>query len=234
MKRVLTSAILLALTATTAHAASINLRHEYSPEFGDNDSQYKDRIEVTHRFKNGIGFGVEAKFQENLKEDGNPFTQNNHQTNISYRMKLNDDFTLTPQYKIEGGTTDLTHQFNLTLGYKVNDDWSVSYRQRYNQETHENYYHQGTFAFSYKGIQDWGISGSLDYRVREGDVGKTKVVWDGDNKGINEINFKAQYNGLESGWKPFGEFGVTPKAKNTGDEVDSWRPRVRVGVSYSF
>ncbi len=230
MKRVLTSAILLALTATTAHAASINLRHEYTPEFGDNDSQYKDRVEVSHRFKNGVGFAVEAKYAE---DDSKGLKANGHQANISYRIKLNDEFTLTPQYKIEGND-DLNHQFNLTLGYKINDDWSVSYRQRYNQYQTEDYYHQGTLAFSYKGIEDWGISGSTDYRVRGGDVGKNKVVWDGDNKGINEVNFKAQYNGLESGWKPFGEFGVTPKAKNTGDEVDSWRPRVRVGVSYSF
>ncbi len=238
MKRVLTSAILLALTATTAHAASINLRHEYKPTFGDQKSTYADRIEVSHRFASGIGFAVEAKYkdEDDKSYSNNDLVGNGHQANISYRIKLNDDFTLTPQYKIEG-KDDMAHQFNLTLGYKVNDDWSVSYRQRYNQSQHDNYYNQGTFAFGYKGIEDWGVSGSLDYRVTGGDNGGkgSSEVWDGDNKGINEINFKAQYNGLESGWKPFTEFGVTPSKKDASDEnKDNWRPRIRVGVAYNF
>ncbi len=234
MKRVLTSAILLALTATTAHAASINLRHEHNFEHGQHDTEQKQRIAVSHRFANGIGFEVESKFKQG-EDDRLASDSNGQQTNISYRMKLGESFTLTPQYKVEG-SGDLAHQFNLTLGYKINDEWSVSYRQRYNQSQHDNYYNQGTFAFSYKGIEDWGISGSTDYRVAGGDNGGKgkKEIWDGDNKGINEINFKAQYNGLESGWKPFTEFGVTPSAKEKGDNKDSWRPRIRVGVVYNF
>ncbi|MFV0449952.1 MAG: oligogalacturonate-specific porin KdgM family protein [Vibrio sp.] len=234
MKKVLTSAILLALTATGAQAASVNLRHEYKPEFGDQKSTYADRIEVSHRFKSGIGFAVESKYkdEDSSSDHNDDLVSNGSQANISYQMKLNDSFTLTPQYKIEG-SGDMAHQFNLTLGYKVNDDWSVSYRQRYNQSQHDNYYNQGTFAFSYKGIEDWGVSGSLDYRVTGGD--NKAEVWDGEDKGISEINFKGQYNGLESGWKPFAEFGVTPSKKDSSDTTkDNWRPRLRVGVVYNF
>ncbi len=231
MKKVLLSAVALAMTATAANAASINLRHEYNFEHGSkNEANHKDRIEVSHRFKNGIGFAVEAKFKQD-SNDQIMGESNGQQVNISYRHKLNDSFTLTPQFKLEGGD-DLAQQFNLTLGYKVNDALSVSYRQRYNHSETEKYYNQGTFAFGYKINPDYSLSGSTDYRVQGGDKNTSKV-WKDSKSGINEVNFKLQYNGLESGWKPFGEFGVTPSTKDTS-EKDSWRPRVRVGVAYSF
>ncbi len=222
----------IALTSVGASAASINLRHEYKPAFGDQKSTYADRIVVSHRFGSGIGFEVEAKYkdEDDKSDHDHDLAGNGHQANISYRVKLNDAFTLTPQYKIEG-SSNLNHQFNLTLGYKVTDTFSVSYRQRYNQATVDDYYNQGTFAFGYSGIQDISLSGSLDYRVRGGD--DDKKVWKDSNKGINEVNFKAQYNGLESGWKPFAELGVIPSKKDSS-EIDAWRPRVRVGVVYGF
>ncbi len=227
MKKVLLSAVALAMTATAANAASINLRHEYNFKHGQNDAEHKDRVAVSHRFANGVGFEVEAKFKQD-SNDQIMGASNGQNVNISYRHNLNDKFTLTPQFKLEGGS-DLAQQFNLTLGYKINSDLSVSYRQRYNHSETDKYYNQGTFAFGYKLSQDWGLSGSLDYRVTSG-----SEVWDGEDKGINEINFKGQYNGLASGWKPFAEFGVTPSAKESGDNKDTWRPRLRVGVAYGF
>ncbi|MEX3071628.1 translocation/assembly module TamB domain-containing protein [Vibrio alginolyticus] len=237
MKKVLLSAVALAMTATAANAASINLRHEYNFEHGKKsadtlkDAEHKDRIEVSHRFKNGIGFAVEAKYKQD-SNDQIMGASNGTQANISYRHKLNDKFTLTPQFKIEGGS-DQSQQFNLTLGYKVNDALSVSYRQRYNHYETDKYYNQGTFAFGYKFNPEWALSGSTDYRVHGGDK-NTGKVWKDSKSGINEINFKLQYSGLESGWKPFTEFGVTPAEEDTKGEKDTWRPRLRVGVAYSF
>ncbi|MFD2017193.1 oligogalacturonate-specific porin KdgM family protein [Vibrio olivae] len=133
--KLLTSAILLALTSTAAHAVSINMRHEWKPEFEGQDQAHKDRIAVSHRFKNGVGFEVEAKYKSG---DGffdfDQFVDAGNQANISYRMKLDDKFSLTPQYKWETGDNKHAHQFNLTLGYKINDDWSTSFRHRYHYE----------------------------------------------------------------------------------------------------
>ncbi len=230
MKKVLLSAVALAMTATAANAASINLRHEYNFEHGSQDATHRDRVEVSHRFKNGIGFAVEAKFKQD-DNDQIMGASNGQQANISYRHKLNDKFTLTPQFKIEG-SDEMSQQFNLTLGYKVNDALSVSYRQRYNHYETEKYYNPGTFAFGYKINPDYSLSGSTDYRVHGGDK-NTGKVWKDSDSGINEVNFKLQYNGLGNGWKPFTEVGAYPSKKD-GSEKDSWRPRLRVGASYSF
>jgi len=240
MKRVLTSAILLALTATSAHAVTINLRHEYKPSFGDNDATQADRIAISHRFANGIGFEVETKYKSNTDGDDNAFdeyTQNGTQANISYRYKLSDAFTLTPQYKIEmNSSTTMNNQFNLTLGYKVNSDWSVSYRQRYNYATKANtdgssHYNQGTFAASYSGLEDWGFGASLDYRWRQ----EGEDTWKGDKAGVNEVNFTGEYKGFDSGWRPFAEVGFEPTKKYSTDEYkEDFRPRYRVGLKYSF
>lgn len=240
MKKVLTSAILLTLTATAAQAATINLRHEYKSEFGDNDAYHGDRIAVSHRFANGVGFEVEAKYKSNTTGNDDAFdefTQNGHQANVSYRYKLNDSFTLTPQYKIEMNNSDkMSNQFNLTLGYKVNDDLSVSYRQRYNYTTQANkesseHYNQGTFAASYSGVEDWGFGASLDYRWRQ----EGQDTWKGNKAGVNEVNFTGEYKGFESGWRPFAELGFEPTKKySTDTEKGDYRPRYRIGLKYNF
>ncbi len=237
--KLLTSAILLAVTSTAAHAVSINMRHEWSPEFKDNAENHKDRIAVSHRFKNGIGFEVESKYASGENAfDIDEFKGNGQQANISYRMKLDDSFTLTPQYKWETSDSKAGHQFNLTLGYKINDDWSTSFRHRYHYEVKNSgddnsHYNRWTVGLGYKGIQDWSLSASTDYTWKQ----EGEDVWKGDSSGFTEINFKAEYKWVD-GWSPFAEFGVTPatdKTKASADqEKDSWRPRLRVGMKYSF
>lgn len=234
--KLLTSAILLALTSTAAHAVSINMRHEWTPEFEGKDQVHKDRIAVSHRFANGVGFEVETKWKSG---DGffdfDQFADAGNQANISYRMKLDDSFTLTPQYKWETGTDKHAHQFNLTLGYKINDDWSTSFRHRYNYEIRElqdkpsSHYNRWTLGLGYKGIEDWSLSASTDYTWKQ----EGEDVWKGDSDGFTEINFKAEYK-WGNGWAPFAEFGVTPEKKENSSEKDTWKPRYRVGMKYSF
>ncbi len=247
MKKVLASAILLALTSTAASAADIDIRDEYWSSFGDQYEtyQHKYRFAFNHRLDNGIGFGVEAKYQST---EGSAFLQDfqtaGTQANISYAWKFADDFTLTPQLKIE--TNDdykLTQQANLTLGYKFTKEFSASVRYRYNYDTwapekardRSEHYNQATFAASYKGFGDVALSASLDYRVKRSRIekGVEKNTVDEDNKGISEFNLKAAYEGFDSGFAPYAEFGMTPD-KYDSSTKDTWRPRYRVGVKYKF
>lgn len=231
----LTSAILLAVTSTAAHAVSINMRHEWTPSWENKDDSHKDRVAVSHRFKNGVGFEVETKWQSGNKAfDFDQFVDAGNQANVSYRWKLNDDFSLTPQYKWETGSNKFAHQFNLTLGYKINSDWSTSFRHRYNYEIKNggddnSHYNRWTFGLGYKGIENWSLSGTADYTWRQ----EGTYQWKDSESGVSEVNVKAEYK-WGNGWYPFAEFGVTPD-KSEGSKVrDAWKPRYRVGMKYSF
>ncbi|MDK2614569.1 oligogalacturonate-specific porin KdgM family protein [Vibrio vulnificus] len=239
--RYLTSTLLLALTSTAVSAASINIRHELQPDHGDKaGAKHADRVAVSHRFANGVGFEVEAKWRSNNEigeHNQGPFSEfagNGQQANISYLYRINESFTLTPQYKWESNDTKMGNQFNLTLGYKVNDDWSTSFRHRYHYETRPNvdqsaHYNRWTFGASYRGIENWGLGATVDYTWKQ----EGEVVYKDDNAGVSEVNFTFEYQGFDSGWRPFGEIGATPSKKDT-DEVDSYRPRFRVGMKYNF
>lgn len=233
--KIITSAILLALTSTAAHAVSINMRHEWTPKFEGKDQVHKDRIAVSHRHANGVGWEVETKWQSG---DGffdfDQFVDAGNQANISYRWKLDDQFTLTPQYKWETGSNKHAHQFNLTLGYKINDDWSTSFRHRYHYEIKNggddnSHYNRWTVGLSYKGIDNWSLSATSDYTWKQ----EGEDVWKGDSDGFTEFNFKAEYK-MGGGWYPFAEFGVTPDKKENSSEKDAWKPRYRIGMKYSF
>ncbi|WP_165313762.1 oligogalacturonate-specific porin KdgM family protein [Vibrio ziniensis] len=255
MKKVLTSAILMALASSTVvYAADFDIREEYNPSHGEKnpDYQHKYRIAFNNRLSNGIGFGVEAKY---LSPTGQSFLQDfqtaGTQANISYAWKFADDFTLTPQLKIETNDTyKLSQQANLTLAYKFSRDFSASVRYRYNYDTwaeedtkgndtgaknYSEHYNQFSVAASYKGIEDLALSTAVDYRIKRSrlDNGVEKNTVDEDNKGINEINFKAEYSGFDSGLSPYAEYGLYPSSKDTSVK-DSWRPYYRVGLKYKF
>lgn len=240
MKKVLTLSLIgAALFSTAAMATTINIRHEWKPDWGKHDDAHADRIAVSHRFSNGIGYEVEAKYKSNNDDAWGDPSGNGSQANISYRWKMNDTFTLTPQFKLEVNDDRIGYQSNLTLGYKVNSDISTSVRYRYHYENYKSsadkpntHYNRITLAASYNGIKDWGLGLSTDYTFKQ----EGQEVRDGDDNGISEINAKIAYKGFEGGWAPFVELGVTPEDKTSAgnDEKDDWRPRIRVGVTYTY
>lgn len=241
MKKILTLSLLaIAVTSTAASATSINIRHEWKPEYGDkNDQAHADRIAVSHRFKNGIGFEVEAKYKSNNDDAWGDSSGNGNQANISYKWNINDTFSLTPQFKLEANSDKVGYQGNLTLGYKATDTISTSIRYRYHYENYKSsldkansHYNRITLAAGYSGIEDWKFGLSTDYTIKQ----EGEEVWNGDKQGFSEINSKISYTGFGGGWAPFVEIGVTPADKNMAgdDDKDDWRPRYRVGIVYSY
>lgn len=238
--KILTSAILLAMTSVAAHATTINIRHETTPRYDGQSAKQADRVAVSHRFKNGVGFEVEAKWKSDNEDALGEQKGNGQQANVSYLYKLNDAWSLKPQYKWESGSDKVGHQFNLTLGYKVNPDWSVSFRHRYHYENKVNannsHYNRWTFEASYGGLENWKLGGSVDYTFNPDSSGPR---WKDHQNWFSEVNFKGEYTGFEGGWHPFTEIGFVPY--KSGDYVydgseqnDKWRPRVRIGVKYSY
>ncbi len=255
MKKILGSAIVLALASTAVNAAQINVRYEHVPEWGTaadsknvlkNREQHNYRIAFSERLSNGVGFGVEAKLQSSpnsgfLQDVNTAGTQGN----ISYRWRFADDFSLTPQLKYETNNDyKLTRQANLTLGYKVSKELSTSVRYRYNYDTwapekerdYSEHYNQFSFAASYKGLPYVNLSGSVDYRIKREFLkanGDHRNTVDEDNKGIAEFVIKAAYTELGA-WEPFVEYGGKSGYKNNASVKDSMIPQYRVGVAYKW
>ncbi len=242
MKKVLTSAILLALTATAANAASLNVRHEFVPEAGDMKSAHKDRLLLDHRFANGIGISAEVKWGYN--SDGLDFDNmksSGHETKVSYNYKLTDTFTLQPAYALDSSSTAITHKLDLKATQKLSDDWSVDLRYRYGYKNNastsvDSHYNQLNLTSGYK-MGDFKYGLDIEYKFDQ----SAEAGYKGDNQYLSLVNLSAEYSGFESGWRPFGEFGMVAQDTDTSNNVgssykpkDSYEPRFRVGVKYSF
>ncbi len=236
MKRVLTSAILLALTATTAHAASINYRHEFVDAKGEAESQHKDRLVISDRFDNGIGLSAEIKW-ENPKGEGfglDKLSNAGHEMKISYNYKITDTFTLQPAYALDSGSGKATHKFDLKGTQKLTDDWDIGLRYRYGDANSvagaDSHYSQLNLTSGYK-MGDFAFGADLEYKLMQ----SAHPGYEGDNNYLAVANFTAAYSGLESGWVPFIELGmVSVDADSNVEGADDYRMRYRAGVKYSF
>ncbi len=229
--RYLSAAILLAMTSGLASAASINLRHEYMPDReGD---QHRDRITVAHRFDNGIGFSVEAKwrheddkFLQNMKSGG-------HEVGASYNYKLSDNVTLQPSYAADVSSTKTVHKFSLRGSTKLTDNWGASLRYRYGWDrpadgSDDKGYHQWNLVTDYS--LAWGKVG-VDFEYKDLESGQNG--WKGRSED-HLVNFFAEYNQLESGWIPFVEVGALTFDKDNDKYKDDYSVRYRFGVKYNF
>lgn len=118
-------------SAATAHAATLNYRHEYVPEKG----QHADRVAVSHRLANGVGFGAEAKWKNqndsgdesyldifnNMQASGSIFT-------LDYQYKVNDKLSFQPGVQLDSGTSSSDYQIFTRATYNVTKDFSASLR----------------------------------------------------------------------------------------------------------
>ncbi|CAE6930618.1 Oligogalacturonate-specific porin protein (KdgM) [Vibrio sp. B1FLJ16] len=219
----LTSALLLAMASGLAGAATIDVRHEFVPD-RDGD-EHRDRIYVSHRFANQIGFSVEAKW--NYKNSG--MADAGHETGLSYRYKVNDAFSLTPSMSVDAGSSSSTFKYNLSGSYNLTDEWNVGARVRHGyKNSDDSRYNQLNLYVNRK--FDWGKLGlDMEYKDLHGGDGG----W--ENKGHDQlIDFKGEYNKLESGFIPFFAVAAITNKGDGSDYKDEYIPRFRVGVKYNF
>lgn len=228
--RIIPLAVLFALGTSSAFAAQLNLRHEYAPD-RDGD-EHRDRIAISHRFENQIGFSVEAKWGS---KEGGSFLENDdvvskgHEVGVSYNYKVNDKFSLQPAFQIDSNSSSSTYKFNLRGGYQVTKEWDVAARYRYGYKNTDNsHYNQVNLYSNYK--FDWGKLGvDLEYKDLQGDTGGWK------DKGTDHLfSFVGEYTKLQSGWVPFGEIAFITYDKDKDGYKDDYIPRYRVGLKYNF
>jgi hypothetical protein len=97
LKRSLVLAALCGMSFA-ATAVTIDLRHEFI-DGGKSDKSNADRVSVSHRFANGLGFTVEAKWRSGGDNGSQPYSDvvgNGHEDTISWRWKATSNLFLTP------------------------------------------------------------------------------------------------------------------------------------------
>ena len=102
-----------------ASAVTIDLRHEYI-DSGSSDKSNADRVSVSHRFANGLGFTVEAKWRSGGDNGSQPYSDvvgNGHEDTISWRWKATDNIALTPAFTIESTDSRTIYKPNLHVQY---------------------------------------------------------------------------------------------------------------------
>ena len=198
-----------------ASAVTVDLRHEYI-DSGSN----ADRVAVSHRFDNGFGFSVEAKWKSGGDKADQPFADvvgNGHEDQISWRWKATDNIALTPAFTIESTDSRTIYKPNLHVQYSFDNGFYVAARYRYEYTR----YPSSSNKDDDKG--DWRTE--LNYVYAKSSEG---VARNNNKDYSNEYNAKLAYK-WDKNWAPYVEVG------NVGvKDTDERQTRFRLGVAYSF
>ena len=139
LKRSLVLAALCGMSFA-ATAVTIDLRHEFI-DGGKSDKSNADRVSVSHRFANGLGFTVEAKWRSGGDNGSQPYSDvvgNGHEDTISWRWKATSNFFLTPGFTIESNDSRSIYKPHLHAQYSFDNGFYVAARYRYEYTRYPN------------------------------------------------------------------------------------------------
>jgi len=225
-KKTLALAVLCG-SSFAVQAVTVDLRHEYI-DSGTN----ADRVAVSHRFDNGVGFSVEAKWKSGGDKQDQPFSDvvgNGHEDQISWRWKATDNIAITPAFTIESTDSRTIYKPNIHAQYSFDNGFYVAARYRYeytrNPSTPDREDDKVNRGDAWVGfaLGDWRTE--LNYVYAKSTEGTIR----NNNKDYsNEYNAKLAYK-IDKNWSPYVEVG------NVGvKETDERQTRFRLGVAYSF
>ncbi|WP_409307688.1 oligogalacturonate-specific porin KdgM family protein [Pectobacterium sp. B1J-3] len=239
MKFKLLALAVTSLISVNAMAVTIDYRHEMK-DTPKND--HRDRLSVSHRFANGFGLSVEAKWKngEPSKETtpNKPYHEqvsNGTEVVASYVYNFNKTFSLEPGFSLDSSSNSNNYRPYLRGKVNITPDLSTSLRYRpyylrnsnkigTTESTQENGYNL-TAVVSYKFLKDFQIDYELDYK-KANKAGKT--LYDNDNDNFDH-DVKLSYK-LDKNWKPYTAIGNVAESGTS----DHRQTRFRVGVQYSF
>ncbi|USR60884.1 oligogalacturonate-specific porin KdgM family protein [Lelliottia amnigena] len=211
-----------------AQAVTVDLRHEYI-DSGSN----ADRVAVSHRFANGFGFSVEAKWKSGGDKADRPFSDtvgNGHEDQISWRWKATDNIALTPGFTLESNDSRTIYKPFLHAQYSFNNGFYVAARYRYDYtrypssaEKDDDKVNRGD---AWLGWVMGDFRTELNYVYAKSSEGTIRS----NNKDYSEeYNAKLAYK-IDKNWSPYVEVGNVNGSKTT----DERQTRFRLGVAYSF
>lgn len=225
-KKTLGLASLIA-TSFAAQAVTVDLRHEYI-DSGTN----ADRVAVSHRFDNGVGFSVEAKWKSGGDKADQPFSDvvgNGHEDSLSWRWKATDHIAVTPAMTLESTDSRTIYKPNIHVQYSFDNGFYVAARYRYeytrypsSDNKNDDKVNRGDAWVGWV-MGDWRTELNYVYaKSTEGEIRNNNKSWS------TEYNAKLAYK-WDKNWAPYAEIG------NVGVKTtDERQTRFRVGVAYSF
>ncbi|MGD1726976.1 KdgM family porin OmpK26, partial [Klebsiella pneumoniae] len=205
LKRSLVLAALCGMSFA-ATAVTIDLRHEFI-DGGKSDKSNADRVSVSHRFANGLGFTVEAKWRSGGDNGSQPYSDvvgNGHEDTISWRWKATSNLFLTPGFTIESNDSRSIYKPHLHAQYSFDNGFYVAARYRYEYTRYPNNagkdddkVNRGD-AWAGFVLGDWRTE--LNYVYARSSEGVSR----NDNKPYSqEYNVKVAYK-LDNNWSPYG------------------------------
>ncbi|WP_058913766.1 porin [Entomohabitans teleogrylli] len=227
LKKALGMAVLCG-ASFAAQAVTVDLRHEYV-----DDRVNKDRVAVSHRFANGLGFSVEAKWRSGGTNHDRPFSDvigNGHEESINWRWAATRNIALTPGLTVESNDSKTIWKPYLHAQYSFDNGFYVAARYRFeytrfpndNTKNEDDKTNRGEAWAGYV-FGDWRVELNYLYKRSEHQVKAN------NKKGDDEYNVKVAYK-WDQNWAPYAELGNVSGSKTT----DERQTRYRVGVAYSF
>lgn len=226
MKKIL-PLIATIISSVSAHAVTIDLRHEYT----DDSKVNKDRILISHRFANGFGLSVEGKIKSGGDDPDkvfNDLVDNGDEYVISYQFSALPQLFIQPGFGLETSSSKaiykpyLRGQYNFSNGFYI----AARYRYEYTRDTthgrDDEHINRGDIWLGYK-MQDWAFEANYLYKKSERyniyDYGKDDY----------ELDLKITYN-IDKNWHPYTQLGNVSVRGNSGDR----QTRYRIGLQYTF
>ncbi|WP_142502580.1 oligogalacturonate-specific porin KdgM family protein [Klebsiella sp. 2680] len=214
-----------------ASAVTVDLRHEFI-DGGKSDKSNADRVLVSHRFANGFGFSVEAKWKSGGDNASQPYSDlvgNGHEETIGWQWKPNKNFSMEPGFKIESNDSRSIYKPFLRAQYSFDNGFYVAARYRYDYTRYPS--NAGKDDDKVNRGDAWAgyVFGNWRAELNYVYARSTEGVARNDNKPYSqEYNLKVAYK-LDKNWAPYGELGNVGVADRSDRQT-----RFRVGVAYSF
>lgn len=217
------------------NAATLDYRHEYL----DDTEQHADRVRVSHRFGNQVGFALEGKWGSKASSGTSNLFENNyskgHEFEINYQYKVMPKFTLAPAFVIDSSSDSTTYKPQIKGTYQFTDTLYGSARYRYglqhytNAEKDNRHFHQGNFQVGYR--FNWG-NVEYDFEYKDTDYASLRGK---DNTYLHNLVVQVLTN---KEWVPYVEMGYIPYRNNDkggyGAYDNDFQIRYRIGVKYNF
>ncbi|OEF23308.1 oligogalacturonate-specific porin KdgM family protein [Vibrio rumoiensis] len=226
--------LLLATSAVSVNAASLDYRHEYKHDTESNG----DRIKIGGSTKVELGthyYSVEMKFNG---KDGSygyqDLERGDSEFEYSFKYFVNDNFYLQPGMPITMGDQRVTYKPQLRVGYEFDSGITAKLRYRHefrdftdekeNGETWQKSKVTANLTYTWNSTVQFDFETNYE-KAREGD---NWLLYDGKDWNY-DYNLKVGYKN-DSNWRPYFELGNV----SVSSKSDERQLRSRVGLTYSF
>ncbi|KHN56201.1 oligogalacturonate-specific porin KdgM family protein [Pectobacterium fontis] len=239
MKAKILTMVVTSLISLSSMAVTIDYRHEMQDTV---KNDHKDRLLMSHRFDNGFGLSMEAKWgqSDNDKTPNKPYNEpvsNGTEVTASYLYKFNSTFGLETGLNMVSSSKDNKYRPYVKGTANITDSlyYGLRYRASYLRKSDSI----GTTAPS--DMKGYTITSTLGYKLpanfvveyefefnKNTKAGSVGYLSDSENYETSH-DVKLAYK-FDKNWTPYVQV-ANVKGSTTTDERQT---RYRVGVQYSF